>query len=101
MPKKFKPSHEARLRASDIDEIKSALEQCRAPAAKAALATLAERCQAYAGKHYRARTAKYHEQAMRQSIDGEVEVDPDATVSESDTGAYVQAWMWVSNDDLK
>jgi hypothetical protein len=27
--------------------------------------------------------------------DGEIEVDEDAVVSESDDGAYVQAWVWV------
>lgn len=27
--------------------------------------------------------------------DGEIEIDDDAIVSESDEGAYVQAWVWV------
>lgn len=33
--------------------------------------------------------------------DGEVEIDPDAVVSISDDfGAYVAAWVWVSNADV-
>lgn len=31
--------------------------------------------------------------------DGEIEIDDGADVSESDSGAYVQAWVWVSNED--
>ena len=34
--------------------------------------------------------------------DGEIEIDDDAKISRgSDHGAYVQAWVWVTNDDLK
>lgn len=35
----------------------------------------------------------YHE-------DGTCEVDDDAEVSRVVDGAYVQAWVWVSNNDL-
>jgi hypothetical protein len=31
--------------------------------------------------------------------DGEIEIDDDAIVSESDEGAYVQAWVWVSRPE--
>jgi hypothetical protein len=31
--------------------------------------------------------------------DGEVEIDDDAIVSESEEGAYVQAWVWVGRPD--
>jgi hypothetical protein len=34
--------------------------------------------------------------------DGEIEIDDDAKISRgSDHGAYVQAWVWVANDDLE
>lgn len=29
----------------------------------------------------------------------EVQIDPDAIVSQSDAGAFVAAWVWVSNSD--
>lgn len=31
--------------------------------------------------------------------DGEVEIDQEAIVSESEEGAYVQAWVWVSRPE--
>ena len=32
--------------------------------------------------------------------DGEIEIDPSAIVSRgSDNGAYVQAWLWVEDDE--
>lgn len=31
--------------------------------------------------------------------DGELEVDDLTIVSRSDSGAYVQCWMWVSNEE--
>lgn len=31
--------------------------------------------------------------------DGEIEVDDPAVLSQSDEGAYVMAWVWVSNED--
>lgn len=34
--------------------------------------------------------------------DGEVEIDEGATVSRgSDPGAYIQAWVWVYDEDCK
>jgi len=32
--------------------------------------------------------------------EGVIEIDDSAMVSEGDGGAYVQAWVWVSNSDL-
>lgn len=33
----------------------------------------------------------------RHHVDGEIEIDPDAAISEGDdNGAYVQAWVWIS-----
>ena len=29
----------------------------------------------------------------------DVQIDPDAIVSQSDAGAFVAAWVWVSNSD--
>jgi hypothetical protein len=31
--------------------------------------------------------------------DGEIEIDTDAEISESSGGAYVAAWVWVSDGD--
>jgi hypothetical protein len=39
---------------------------------------------------------------MLHHKDGEVEIDDDAKVSRGeDPGAYVQAWVWVYDDDVK
>lgn len=39
--------------------------------------------------------------ARERQVDGGLEIDTDAGVSVSDDGgAYVQAWVWVSHDDL-
>ena len=32
--------------------------------------------------------------------DGEIEIDDNAIVSHSEDGAYVQAWVWISIDEL-
>ena len=32
--------------------------------------------------------------------DGEIEIDDWTVISPSDDGAYVQSWVWISNDDL-
>lgn len=45
-------------------------------------------------ERYRAAAkSTYHRQ-------GEIEIDDNAIVSHSEEGAYVQAWVWVSIDDL-
>jgi hypothetical protein len=44
-------------------------------------------------QHY-ANAAKEH-----YHVDGEVEVDPTASVSISEKGAYVQAWVWINESD--
>lgn len=31
--------------------------------------------------------------------EGQIEIDQNAVVSESENGAYVQAWVWVEKDD--
>jgi hypothetical protein len=36
-----------------------------------------------------------------QFMDGDVNVDEDAVVSESDEGAYVSAWVWVPKSAIK
>lgn len=46
-------------------------------------------------KIYRAAARIFYER------DGEIEIDDNAAVSiGSDNGAYVQAWIWVSDDDV-
>ncbi len=46
---------------------------------------------------------QYIEAARRQyEKEGEIEVDETAVVSRGeDEGAYVQAWVWVSNSELE
>lgn len=50
-----------------------------------------------------ARELAYIRAAQELTREGELEVDPDAIVSEGDDpGAYVQAWVWVPRpDDLE
>lgn len=44
----------------------------------------------------------YREQAKRTYEDeGTLEIADDAKVSQCETGAYVQAWVWVSDEDAK
>lgn len=31
---------------------------------------------------------------------GSIEIDDDAILSKSDEGAYVMAWVWISNEDM-
>lgn len=43
----------------------------------------------------------YVKAAIRREKEGELEIDSTALVSEGDdTGAYVQAWIWVPDDEL-
>jgi len=41
----------------------------------------------------------YVRAAMEKTDGGDIQVDPVAVVSESDSGAYVQAWMWVAESE--
>ncbi len=44
--------------------------------------------------------AKYRAAALASSRDGELEIDPSAIVSKGDDeGAYVMAWLWITDDD--
>lgn len=45
---------------------------------------------------------RYIEAAINEyAEDGRIEIDDDALISHGDDqGAYVQAWVWVDNDDL-
>ncbi len=47
-------------------------------------------------EQYRAKAKELHER------EGELEVDDSASVSRgtSDPGAYVQAWVWVSDEEV-
>jgi hypothetical protein len=43
----------------------------------------------------------YIEEAIKTYVDeGEVEVDGNAIVSSSDTGAYVMAWVWIDEEQI-
>ncbi len=51
--------------------------------------------------HEQASTQDYQEAARASSDEGHIEVDDNATVSHgSDPGAYVQAWLWVSKEEM-
>lgn len=48
------------------------------------------------------RTEAYRRAAKAlHEVDGEIEIDPDATVSfGDDSGAYVAAWVWVPDAEV-
>lgn len=47
------------------------------------------------------RAEDYKEAAAKKAHEGELEIDGDAVVSMGgDPGAYVMAWVWVSDDEL-
>lgn len=48
-------------------------------------------------------TQEYRQAARRRyARDGEIEIDENAKVSRgSDPGAYVQAWVWVPDDEAE
>lgn len=48
--------------------------------------------------------ARFIRAALRYQVDGEIEIDPDAKVSRNEAigesnGCYVQAWVWVDNEE--
>ena len=44
--------------------------------------------------------AQYREKAKKLfEVEGELEFDEDAVISTGDHGAYVQAWVWVPEED--
>jgi hypothetical protein len=44
----------------------------------------------------------YRIQAQKaRHVDGDLEIDNDATVSVTELGAYVQAWVWVGKEDVE
>ena len=46
--------------------------------------------------------AKYRKAAEKFQKEGEIEIDRDAIVSKgADPGAYVMAWMWVPDGEIK
>ena len=49
------------------------------------------------------RPATDHEQRVAVIIHGgtDIEVDPDAQAAEGSEGVWVQAWLWISTNDLK
>lgn len=42
---------------------------------------------------------RYREAAKKNWCSDELEIDPEAMVSSSDSGAWVHAWVWVSSDE--
>ncbi|MGD1032699.1 MAG: hypothetical protein ABSA05_16340 [Opitutaceae bacterium] len=93
----FAPIHSALLGRADLAEMAALLQTHPArERAGACLKMLAERTGA--GCDPQAVRA-YQQGAESLARDGEVEVDDDAVVSMGDDGgAYVQAWLWVSDE---
>lgn len=46
------------------------------------------------------KASKYRDAMMARTEEGELECDPDAVVSESEGGAYVMTWSWVSDEEI-
>ena len=93
----FDPIHSAVIEAEFLLEIAALLETHPNRAkATTVLDTLGERC---GSGDDPARAKAYREGADSLCRDGEIEVDEGAAVSMgNDGGAYVQAWLWVSDE---
>lgn len=97
----FRPAHDLLLPIAEIQALKTLLESHpnRAQAA-AFLENIALRCGAYESPEQRATIAAYQRGAESLARDGEIEVDESPVISKGDDpGAYVQAWLWVSDED--
>ena len=93
----FTPLHSAILECDTIKAIAALLaSHPDKDAAKVSLQILAER----SGANSNAEDIRaYQAGADKLARDGEIEVDDEATVSMGgDGGAYVQAWLWVSDE---
>jgi len=100
-PIAFRPAHDLLLPVAEIQILKALLDSHsdRAPAA-AFLEEITRRCGAYESAERRVALAAYQRGAESLARDGEIEVDESAVISKGDApGAYVQAWLWVSDDD--
>lgn len=92
----FTPLHSALINCEELASLAALLESHPdREGAAANLKLLAER--AGAGGDASA-VAAYQQGAEALASDGEIEVDDEAAVSiGTDGGAYVQAWLWVSD----
>lgn len=97
----FLPAHDLLLPIAEIQVLKALLESHSDHAHAAAfLEKIALRCGAYESAERRVAIAAYQRGAESLARDGEIEVDESPVISKGDDpGAYVQAWLWVSDDD--
>ena len=93
----FDPAHSAVIEAEFLLEIAALLDtHPDRPKAERCLQTLAERCGVGDDP---TRILAYQKGADSLARAGEIEVDEGAAVSMgNDGGAYVQAWLWVTNE---
>jgi hypothetical protein len=96
-PRSFTPLHSALFNRAELASLAALLESHPdREGAGVSLKLLAER--SGAGSDASA-VAAYQNGADALASDGEIEVDDDAVVSiGGDGGAYVQAWLWVSDE---
>jgi hypothetical protein len=96
-PQSFLPIHSALIGRAELASLAALLgAHPDHEAADVALKLLADR--AGAGSDAGA-VAAYQKGADALARDGEIEIDEDAVVSiGDDSGAYVQAWLWVSDE---
>lgn len=95
----FQPITGAVLYLADIQRIVNALAGRDEAACKEALDLLAERSNAGADQATCEKISAYQAGQPPYLKEGEVEIDQRPAVSIGDgDGAYVQGWVWVSND---
>ena len=93
----FVPLHSAILGCETVKVLAGLLaSHPERETAKGCLQILAERSGAFSAKE---EVSHYQIGAEKLAKDGEIEVDDEATVSMGgDDGAYVQVWLWVSDE---
>lgn len=80
-----------------LDTAKAALSFIRSDRRCEALAAAIEAVESAHGND--PETVTFREAAGAEYANDEVEIDDDAMISRSDNGAFVQAWVWVSNEE--
>lgn len=100
-PTPLQPAHDLLIPLAEVGELAALLsshpDRLRA---ESHLANVFTRCGVNASATERATIAAYQSGAEALSRDGEIEVDESPVVSPGrDGGAYVQAWLWVSDAD--
>ena len=100
-PTPFQPAHDLLIPLVEVGELAALLsshpDRLRADSL---LAKISVHCGANASAEGRATISAYQSGAEALARDGEIEVAESPVVSQGgDGGAYVQAWLWVSDAD--